>query len=203
MMRKPHLHILQRRELMSHIAFVESPTVYREFRITKSDEIVPSVDLIFTQTYTDTSILEQFETCDVPYIVHLQGDVWYEMKEIYHAESVLRRISEVLLRAKLVVCISDFLRQIAHRVGRNANTHAIEFAGNLDGGLASPLATADRITGSFIFHDVGDRIHDLRRFFSCDGRPRHRVPAADRWRLNPSPSVLCALLQQYADPCPE
>ena len=124
MTQKAHLHILQRSELMSHISFVESPTVAREFRLTKSDKIEPSADLIFTQTYTDTKILDQLETCKSPYVVHLQGDVWYEMKEIYHAESLLRRINQVLIRARLVVCISDFLRKIAERAIPEANiTH--------------------------------------------------------------------------------
>ncbi len=115
MTRKPHLHILQRRELMSHLSLVESPVVAELFRITKSSKIQPAADLIFTQTYTDPEILAQLEGCHVPYVVHVQGDVWYELQEIHCVEPLLRQVNQVLSGARLVVCISDFLRQIAVR----------------------------------------------------------------------------------------
>ena len=114
-MKKPHLHILQRRDVLSQIALVESPTVAEVFKITKSSRLQPGSDLVFTQTYTDPEIISLLENCNVPYIVHVQGDVWYELSEIHHAEPLLKKVNQVLTRARYVVCISDFLRQIAVR----------------------------------------------------------------------------------------
>lgn len=65
-----------------------------------------------------------------------------------------------------------------------------------------PLAAADRITGSLEFHDLPDGVHDLQRFFPATVVP-HQEPAADLWRINPRPSILCGLLRPYADQGPK
>ena len=67
--------------------------------------------------------------------------------------------------------VIHFLKQPAHRFGRNANAHAFELPGNLAVGFARPLTPADRIPGGLVFHYFRDRVHDLRCFFSCEGRP--------------------------------
>ena len=60
-----------------------------------------------------------------------------------------RRASQAGFKAFQVLsqAIIHFLKQPAHRVGRNNNTHAVELSGNLAGGFARPLTPADRIPG--------------------------------------------------------
>ena len=94
-----------------------------------------------------------------------------------------RWISQSRLKAFQVSAkgVIHFLKQPAHSVGRNANTDPFELSGNFSSGFASPFAPADRISSGLVFHDFSNRIHDLRRFFSCDGRPApgaRSLPAA-------------------------
>jgi glycosyltransferase involved in cell wall biosynthesis len=110
---RPRLHILQSKRLLPVISFVESPSVKRYFRVTKSDQLTSDADLMFCQTFTDPPTLDRLLESKVPSVIHLQGDVWYEMREIHHNPELLKRINAALEKAKLVVCISRFLARIA------------------------------------------------------------------------------------------
>ena len=59
----------------------------------------------------------------------------------------------------------------ANSVGRDTDTYTFELFCNFPGRLARPLAAARWFSRCFVFHDVGNGVHDLRRFFSCGSRP--------------------------------
>jgi len=63
------------------------------------------------------------------------------------------------------------LQQLAHRVGRNSNTCALQLLGNFECGFSSPFASTDRVSSGFMFHNFCNRLYDLRRFFSTGLRP--------------------------------
>ena len=110
---KPHLHIIQSTRLLHLTSFVESPSVRKFFKVTKSDQLDPDADLIYCQTYTDAGIQNLLLRTKSPVIVHIGGDVWYELEELHHNPLLLERVQTLLENAGLVVCISKFLYDIA------------------------------------------------------------------------------------------
>jgi glycosyltransferase involved in cell wall biosynthesis len=113
-MKKLKLHVIQSDHQLDIVSFVESPTMRRSFEISKSSELPKNdVDLIYCQTYTSPYIISKLETSDVPLVLHVQGDVWYELSEIHQKYDLLNRVNRLCRKAAAVVCISRFLGQQA------------------------------------------------------------------------------------------
>lgn len=86
---------------------VESNPVCEQFTLSKSCAIPEQADLVYTQTYGASDVLDQIRYCSRPFVIHMGGDIWYELRTI--APQRLRIIESVLKRAMVIVANSRFL----------------------------------------------------------------------------------------------
>lgn len=108
-MMKPVLHVLT--ATPDIIAIAESPSVMERFEITKGEHVNKSADIVYCQTYVNKKIIGRLENIRLPYVIHMGGDVWYELSRL-GGNSKLSRITEILKRAVMVVANSATLRDI-------------------------------------------------------------------------------------------
>lgn len=113
---KPHLRVLNTKRTCYIKTLVEYPEVERYFRVTKGDTMVPEVDLIYTQTYTAGDIVKAIHSSPgVPYVVHVGGDAWYELKVRNPQKLII--LNKIMLGAKLIVANSSWIYQIIRKQG--------------------------------------------------------------------------------------
>jgi len=122
---KPKLHILHTERYLHNPTLIESRVIREDFHLSKSCRADPRADLIYTQTYAASDILHVMECTGKPYVVHMGGDIWYELVE---DPKRLRLVDRMLKRAILVVANSSFLYRILV-------SHGLKNAIFLPGGL--------------------------------------------------------------------
>jgi glycosyltransferase involved in cell wall biosynthesis len=88
---------------------IESAVVRNEFRLTKSHRIDHNSQLVYTQSYAASDVLHVLRDCSIPYVVHMGGDIWYELTEDPHR---LASVNWMLERAALIVANSSFLYRV-------------------------------------------------------------------------------------------
>jgi glycosyltransferase involved in cell wall biosynthesis len=111
---KPRLHILHTERYIKNQTLIESAVVRNEFRLTKSHRLDLHAQLVYTQTYAASDILHALRHCQIPYIVHMGGDIWYELTEDPHR---LAAVNQMLRQATLIVANSSFLYRIITAYG--------------------------------------------------------------------------------------
>jgi glycosyltransferase involved in cell wall biosynthesis len=119
------IHILHTERYLHNPTLIESRAVRESFQLSKSCRINQHAGLIYTQTYAASDILHVLRHSDKPYVVHMGGDIWYELNEDQHR---LKLVDTALKRATLVVANSAFLYQILC-------SHGLKNAMFLPGGL--------------------------------------------------------------------
>jgi hypothetical protein len=122
---KPKLHILHTERYLHNPTLIESRAVREDFHLSKSCRADPRADLIYTQTYAASDILHVMECTGRPYVVHMGGDIWYELAE---DQKRLKFVDRMLKKAVLVVANSSFLDRILI-------SHGLKNAMFLPGGL--------------------------------------------------------------------
>ena len=106
---KPHLHILHTERYLQNQTLIESAVIRNEFKLTKGCRLNSHAHLVYTQTYAASDVLHVLENCNQPYVVHMGGDIWYELTE---DPSRLAAVNRMLNRATLIVANSFFLYRI-------------------------------------------------------------------------------------------
>ncbi len=122
---KPKLHILHTERYLHNPTLIESRAVREDFQLSKSYRADPRSDLIYTQTYAASDVLHAMDCTGKPYVVHMGGDIWYELAE---DQPRLKFVDRMLKRAVLVVANSAFLYRILV-------SHGLKNAAFLPGGL--------------------------------------------------------------------
>lgn len=111
-MSKPRLLVLQGKRNFRVPTYVESPTVRGHFDVRKATSFKVrkgrvSPDLIYCQAYGPFhELLGKCRKWGVPYVIHVGGSPWFEMKG-----ERLRRTVKTMRNAKAVVCNSKFLHR--------------------------------------------------------------------------------------------
>lgn len=111
---KPHLHILHTERYLQNQTLIESAVIRNEFKLTKGCRLNPNAQLVYTQTYAASDVLHALENCNQPYVVHMGGDIWYELAE---DPTRLAAVNRMLKRAALIVANSAFLYRIVRTNG--------------------------------------------------------------------------------------
>jgi glycosyltransferase involved in cell wall biosynthesis len=124
---KPTIHILHNERLIDTTALIESFVVRDSFKITKSSRLNLDANLIYTQAYASSDVIHALAYNEMPYVVHMGGDIWYELSE---DPKRLYFVNRVLHRATLIVANSAFLYRI---VRANGFDNAIFLPGGLWG----------------------------------------------------------------------
>ena len=105
---KKHIHILQP-DACTFLPYIEAPDVMEAFTITKGATVDERCDAVFCQTYTRQEMYEKLLETDKPVILHVNGDVWYEMRHIHFDTVLLDAVNAICAKALGVVCLSKFL----------------------------------------------------------------------------------------------
>lgn len=105
---KKIIHVLQP-DACKFLSYIESSTVKESFTVTKGDTINPDCDALFCQTYTHPEMVDQLAATKKDVILHVNGDVWYEMRHIHKNFKLLRIINEICEKAAAIICLSKFL----------------------------------------------------------------------------------------------
>lgn len=114
MTQKPILHIIHTARYLDRTTLIENSAVCSEFKVTKSGRVNLGAELIYTQTYASSDVIHALENCEIPYVVHMGGDIWYELTE---DPNRLAAVNRLLGRAALIVANSSFLYQIVRANG--------------------------------------------------------------------------------------
>jgi len=111
---KPTIHILHNERLIGNPTLIESSVVRGSFKLTKSSRLNLDADLIYTQAYASSDVIHALSYNETPYVVHMGGDIWYEL-----AEDLKRLffVNRLLSKATLIVANSSFLYRIVRANG--------------------------------------------------------------------------------------
>lgn len=111
---KPLVHIVQTERFLQTKQLIESTAICSRFSLSKSNRLNEAANLVYTQSYGTSDTIRALRSCTQPYIVHMGGDIWYEIVGCAHR---LNAINNVLKKATLIVANSIFLWKIVRSHG--------------------------------------------------------------------------------------
>lgn len=105
---KKSIHILQP-DNRPFVSYLESPEIKATFSVSRGESIPDRCDAVFCQTYTDPNMLQALLDTNKKIILHVNGDVWYELAHIAGDHGLLARVNIVCEKAAGIICLSKFL----------------------------------------------------------------------------------------------
>ena len=111
---KPTIHILHNERLIGNPTLIESSVIRKNFKLTKSSRLNLDADLVYTQAYASSDVIRALTYNETPYVVHMGGDIWYELAEDLKR---LHFVNRLLSKATLIVANSSFLYRIVQANG--------------------------------------------------------------------------------------
>lgn len=119
-MSKYHIQVLQP-DACKFVSYIESQSVKKRFTVSRGSKLDERCDAVFCQTYTWREMYEQLLETDKPIILHLNGDVWYELEHIHNDLKLLSIVNSLCRKASGVICLSRFLANNGKRAVPEAN----------------------------------------------------------------------------------